>query len=131
MNAAFNIGLRAAAHPAMLTIRNRIRVRRSQSGLVPARESKLAKLVFPETDRLEPQEGKETPDVLFALPIPAALLEGEGRQIYRFADPEKHGLTLISGKDLWRTVKKEKWQRCLALNRMRLEAAVRASEQID
>ena len=131
MNAAFNIGLRAAAHPAMLTIRNRIRVRRNQSGLVPARESKLAKLVFPETDRLEPQEGKETPDVLFALPIPAALLEGEGRQIYRFADPEKHGLTLISGKDLWRTVKKEKWQRCLALNRMRLEAAVRASEQID
>ena len=46
INAAFNIGLRAVAHPAMLTIHNRIRVRKSKNGLIPVRNSNLAKMVF-------------------------------------------------------------------------------------
>ena len=125
VNAAFNIGLRAVAHPGIWLVHNRIRVRKAKNGLVPDRKSKLAGMLFSETDRLEPLTAKEAPQVLFVLPDSAALLEGAGRQIYRFVDPVKCAMALISGKELWGTIKKKKWQRCLDLNKMRLEAAVK------
>lgn len=130
INAAFNIGLRAVAHPAMLTIHNRIRVRKSKNGLIPVRNSNLAKMVFSETDRIESPGAEEPPNVLFVLPLPRTLLSEGQKGIYRFADSNRSRLTLIPGKELWATVKKEKWMRCLALNRMRLAAAEkRAAER--
>ena len=132
INAAFNIGLRAVAHPAMLTVHNRLRVRKSGDGLVPARNSALARMVFSETDRIETPETGDLPNLLFVLPVPRTLFEGRQNGIYRFADTGRNCLTLIPGSDLWKTVKKEKWMRCLTLNRLRLAAAEkRASERTE
>lgn len=122
-NAAINLGFRAIAAPGCIDIHRRVRTRKEKGIYRARRDNAREKAAFSKADVIEIRGGvsrkletSSSPNFFYE---PDDLPQADGQPAFDVGAIQRH--RLVSGVSLWSMVNNAVYQRCVEINRLRLD----------